>query len=159
MAQKTNQEAPLTALLSFVRAFITYQPLRTEVWASDYFTVPENARVYEILPRASLDPRAEVARAQDTVENQPTAIFLPGRMFDVLGTRLGQGGGWYDRFLADAPVEWIRVGFCFDTQFSDTPLPRQAWDEPVDLVCVVDRGTGVLTTHETRARLEPFGTL
>ena len=159
MAQKGNQEAPLTALLAFVSAFITYQPLRTEVHAEELFSIPQGAVVYEILPRAALDPFLEVERAQEKVDTLSAVIFLPGRQFDAGGTRKGQGGGWYDRFLANAPVEWLRVGFCYDDQFSETPLPRQPWDEPVDVVCVLNRATNELSCIETRARLEPFDTL
>lgn len=136
--------------------YVTYQPLRTEVTFRGLFTVPDDAVVYEIAPRAFLDPVEEVARAQETVSGLSTAILMPGRAFDALGTRLGQGGGWYDRFLAQAPVEWLRIGFCFDDQFSSTPLPRQAWDEPVDVVCVLERKTKILRAMETRARMPAF---
>ncbi len=159
MAQEDYQEAPVTALLASSRAFITYQPLRTEVRMGDFFTIPESALVYEILPRASLDPLREAEVAREKIGSLPATVFMPGRRFDALGTRLGQGGGWYDRFLAKAPVEWLRMGFCFDDQFSETPLPRQSWDESVDVVCVLERATGKLKTIETRARMPAFDTL
>jgi 5-formyltetrahydrofolate cyclo-ligase len=156
MAQERNKEALLGALCASVRAFVTYQPLRTEVSLDDYVTPGTGVPVYTIAPRASLDPHEEVARAQDVVGDLPCVIFMPGRKFDAHGTRLGQGGGWYDRFLAKSPVEWIRVGFCFDYQFSATPLQRQPWDEPVDVVFVLNKETGVLSCTETRARMPAF---
>lgn len=160
MAQKeTGKEALLGALCASFQAFVLYQPLRTEVPLGDYLALSKDAPSYEIVPRASLDPAEEVLRAQQVVGTLPTLIALPGRQFDALGTRLGQGGGWYDRFLAKAPVEWLRVGFCFTTQFSETPLPRQPWDEPVDVVCVVDKETGLLSCTQTRARLPAFDTI
>lgn len=159
MAQEATKEALLGALCASARAFVTYQPLRTEVPLGDYVTPGTGVPAYTIAPRASLDPCEEVARAKGVVGDLPCTILMPGRTFDARGTRLGQGGGWYDRFLAEAPVEWIRVGFCFDDQFSATPLRRQPWDEPVDVVCVVTRATGVLSSVETRARMPAFDTI
>ncbi|HRH24699.1 MAG TPA: 5-formyltetrahydrofolate cyclo-ligase, partial [Candidatus Paceibacterota bacterium] len=47
------------------------------------------------------------------------------------------GGGWYDRFLTKVPRSWLRVGFCYEHQFSSTPLLRQSWDQEMDAVIVV----------------------
>ncbi len=156
MAQEGNQEALLGALCASVEAYVTYRPLRTEVPLTDVFPIPAGSQVYEILPRASLDPYEEVLGAVEALKGLSVAVLLPGRAFDNIGTRLGQGGGWYDRFLSKAPVEWIRIGFCFDNQLSDAPLPRQPWDEPVDIVCVLEQTTNTLTCMETRARMPAF---
>ncbi len=117
-------------------AFITYVPLRTEVPFLDYVDIPEGARIYEIAPRASLDPAEETKKAMEAVGDRPAAILIPGRSFDPSGTRHGQGGGWYDRFLAQVPRAWFRIGFCYERQFSATPLLRQPWDQPMDAVVV-----------------------
>lgn len=159
MAQEGTEEAPLARILGSIRAFVTYVPLRTEVPYPEHVLIPDGSLVYEIPPRASLDPTAEVSKAAALVGERPTAILLPGRAFDASGTRLGQGGGWYDRFLSMAPDSWVRIGFCFSSQFSEAPLPKQSWDEPVDVVCVLDSSTGTLSCRETRARLEAFDTL
>ena len=137
-------------------AFITYVPLRTEVPFRDFFTVPESALVYEIAPRAALDLIVEAQRAREAARDKKTCIFMPGRRFDASGTRFGQGGGWYDRFLLQVPESWVRVGFCFSRQFSTEPLMREEWDQIMDVVCVVEEKTGTLTAHETHAR---FATL
>lgn len=156
MAQKGNHKALLGALCASVEAYVTYRPLRTEVPLTDVFPIPTGSQVYEILPRASLDPYEEVLGAVEALRGLSVAVLLPGRTFDRIGTRLGQGGGWYDRFLSKVPVEWIRIGFCFDEQLSSAPLPRKPWDESVDVVCVLERKTGVLQVIETRARTEAF---
>lgn len=41
---------------------------------------------------------------------RPDLALVPGLAFDQNGGRLGMGGGWYDRVLADIPVK-VGVGF------------------------------------------------
>lgn len=66
----------------------------------------------------------------------PTAqldlIFLPLVGWDRSGTRLGMGGGFYDRSLAgiEGPA---RIGFAFGLQERET-LPAQPWDARLDYV-------------------------
>ncbi|MEX1163987.1 MAG: 5-formyltetrahydrofolate cyclo-ligase [Nitriliruptor sp.] len=72
-------------------------------------------------------------------------VVLPGLAFDPLGGRLGQGGGHYDRLLADLPDEVVRIGVCFACQLVPR-VPREAHDAAVDTV-VTDRAT-----YRTRAR-------
>lgn len=47
---------------------------------------------------------------------QPEIVFAPGLGFDQSGRRLGTGGGWYDRVLADIPT---KVGVVFRGQIAD----------------------------------------
>lgn len=142
---------PSLAVLESCGAFITYVPLRTEVPFKDFIHVSENARIYEIQPRAAQDPAQEAAAAEEAAAGCRTAIFIPGKRFDATGTRHGQGGGWYDRFLALVPLGWIRIGFCFSHQFSKEPLDREAWDQVMDYMCVVN-DSGEMTLYETLAR-------
>lgn len=143
--------ADLIALVNTFTTVITYAPLRTEVAFSAL--VPSMAgHVYEIPARAAIDPTEEALKAAAFANEEPTCVLIPGRRFDASGTRLGQGGGWYDRFLARVPSEWLRIGFCFDDQFSSTPLPRESWDQVMDYVAVVARDSGTLTLHATNAR-------
>ena len=142
------QESPLA-----FEAFITYVPLRTEVPFRTVFPLPENAFIYEIPPRASLDPFMEAHKARAAVGARGAAILMPGRRFDAAGTRFGQGGGWYDRFLSETPESWTRIGFCYARQFSETPLKREPWDQAVDVVYVVDEKAGTVSTRETKARI------
>ncbi len=61
----------------------------------------------------------------------PTALVLmPGLAFDQEGHRIGYGGGFYDRFLAQEPNH-PTLALCYDFQM----LPRvetQEFDIPVD---------------------------
>ena len=59
-------------------------------------------------------------------------ILVPGVAFDCAGHRLGQGGGYYDRLLAEASCPCVGLAF-HDMLFEE--LPRNAWDRPVNAVC------------------------
>lgn len=146
------QENKIQKIIAPDGAFITYVPLRTEVPFRDYLPIPDSATTYEIAPRASLDPVEEAKKAIVVVGETPTTIFIPGRSFDASGTRHGQGGGWYDRFLTHVPRAWHRVGFCYEHQFSPTPLVRQSWDQAMDTVCVV-KNDGSLVTYEAEEKV------
>lgn len=65
-------------------------------------------------------------------------VFLPLLGFDARGTRLGAGGGYYDRWLAGRRgVRPLLCGYAFGVQeFSE--LPRAAWDAPIDAVITED---------------------
>jgi 5-formyltetrahydrofolate cyclo-ligase len=127
------------------QTFITYVPLRTEADFASVLSVSDS--VYQIRPRAALDPSDEARTAIHFAGVSRTCVLMPGRAFDASGTRLGQGGGWYDRFLAQVPDEWLRIGFCTPDRFSQEPLPHNSWDQPVDIVCVVGNTTDFYETH------------
>lgn len=49
-------------------------------------------------------------------EIKPEIALVPGLAFDRRGYRLGMGGGWYDRVLADIP---LKIGVCYGGQVVD----------------------------------------
>ncbi len=64
-------------------------------------------------------------------------LFCPLVAVDKAGTRMGMGGGYYDRSLAKSYrlhlPKPITVGWCYDFQLVDT-LERQVWDVPMDML-------------------------
>lgn len=54
-------------------------------------------------------------------DTSPDLAIVPGLAFTRDGLRLGQGGGFYDRYLAQHPATY-KVGLCFDPQLADTLL-------------------------------------
>lgn len=58
-------------------------------------------------------------------------ILVPGVAFDRLGHRLGQGAGYYDRFLPG--MHAARVGICHDFALLEE-VPFQEHDIPMDFV-------------------------
>ena len=61
-------------------------------------------------------------------------VLLPALAVDEDGTRIGQGGGWYDRALRHARPGAPIVAVIFDDEWSAQPLPRLSHDIPVDAV-------------------------
>lgn len=53
-------------------------------------------------------------------------VLVPGVAFTRDGLRLGQGGGYYDRFLAEYPGLWA-IGLAFTEQVAES-LPCEAHD-------------------------------
>jgi 5-formyltetrahydrofolate cyclo-ligase len=87
----------------------------------------------------------------------PVLLVVPGVGFDLRGTRLGRGGGYYDRAIATLRhlTDVVVIGVGFDTQVVDR-LPSDPWDEPVD-VLVTERRVLVPATTGERA-VPPGGT-
>ena len=67
------------------------------------------------------------------IADDPTALVLmPGMAFDPEGHRVGYGGGFYDKFLAQEPGH-PTVALCYDFQMLPH-LETEEYDIPVDLV-------------------------
>lgn len=65
-------------------------------------------------------------------------LLVPGIGFDRHGYRIGYGGGYYDRFLAQNPdFAKTAAGFCFGFQIVQK-LPEDTWDIPVQALCSED---------------------
>lgn len=63
----------------------------------------------------------------------PDVILVPLLGFDKHGTRLGYGGGYYDRTLARLAKRPKLIGFAFAMQEFDH-IPHRAHDVPLDAV-------------------------
>lgn len=68
-------------------------------------------------------------------------VLAPGLAVDPTGTRLGQGGGCYDKALPRRRPGTPVVVLLHPEELlgrGDEPLPRQAHDQPVDAVVTAD---------------------
>ena len=59
--------------------------------------------------------------------DEPSVWVVPGLAFSCDGARLGYGGGWYDRFLAEASPEAVTLGIAYRFQIADN-LPQESHD-------------------------------
>ena len=64
-------------------------------------------------------------------------IVVPAVAYDRRGRRLGRGGGFYDRFLAQDKLQATTCGLAFARQIVEE-LPAESHDYPVEIV-VTDR--------------------
>lgn len=82
---------------------------------------------FEIGSLGILEPRKEIEAADASL---PNFAVIPGLAFDLHGYRLGRGGGFYDRLLADPAFRAYTCGLCFERQVLNN-LPREPHDQPV----------------------------
>ena len=74
-----------------------------------------------------LTPKAQFLRI---TEEEPDLVIVPGVAFSKNGYRIGYGGGFYDRYLADK-LNAARIGIAFQVQMVDE-VPVDVHDIPVE---------------------------
>ena len=84
--------------------------------------------------------------SKEAMSIKPTEIDLivvPAIAFSRGGHRLGMGGGYYDRFLANTQA--VRIGFAFSCQIKQS-LPTDEWDVKMDYLVTQDGITDCRTS-------------
>lgn len=74
------------------------------------------------------EPIADAPVAEDAT----ALVLMPGLAFTKNGDRMGYGGGFYDRFLAEEPNH-PTLALCYAFQMVEQ-LPTEEFDIPVDCV-------------------------
>lgn len=95
------------------------EPLEFRIWAPD---APLYEAGFGTLAPSDLAPRAE-----------PDIVLMPLLGYDSEGTRLGYGGGYYDRTLSSLRKKPLLVGLAFSAQKLEK-IPRGGHDVPLDAV-------------------------
>ena len=85
-------------------------------------------------------PHGIMQPADSAADIVPDVLFVPLLAFDEAGRRLGQGGGYYDRWIADHR-EVLRIGLAWDTQRIDE-VPSEPHDMALHLVVTPTRVYG-----------------
>jgi 5-formyltetrahydrofolate cyclo-ligase len=83
-------------------------------------------------PSSPFLPQVTIAEAD--------VVISPALAVDPTGTRLGHGGGWYDRCLVDARKDALLLVFCYPEELrtAEHPVPREAHDFPIHGVVTPD---------------------
>ena len=136
------QTSKIIGLYKAIGGEVSVEPLFSECWKLGKRTcIPlfnEETRLYEM---AEIEESTPFRIGHYGIQEPIAASLLeikkidlmavPGVAFDFYGNRLGRGGGYYDRILAE--LCGISIGVAFDFQvFSD--IPRENHDKPVDFV-------------------------
>ena len=118
----------LTALpaLGVAETLLGFTPLAGEPDTRSLFAWCAATGRLVSVPEAEVDP------------SWPDVVVVPGLAFTAAGDRLGQGGGWYDRFLSQVRPDCTTIGVCFAEQVVES-LPVEGHDVVMDHV-VSDRG-------------------
>jgi len=66
-------------------------------------------------------------------------LIMPLLACDIYGTRIGMGGGFYDKTLASTGQRPFRLGIAHDFQLIEQPLHRETWDQPLDALLTPSR--------------------
>ena len=72
--------------------------------------------------------------AQELHLEELDVVFVPGVAFDRTRLRLGRGGGYYDRLIAQLSPHTTTIGVAFDFQILDTLPVYAPHDEKTDFV-------------------------
>ncbi|KAI4444229.1 putative protein YqgN [Schaedlerella arabinosiphila] len=112
-----------------------------------YFGIPEPEA--ELLERAAADRDISQTLGTGLPETGEDDILmiLPGAAFDRMGSRIGYGKGFYDRYLQDFP-RCRRMGLAYMVQCVEE-IPAREWDIRAEVV-ITEKGNFV--TCKTNCR-------
>jgi len=74
-----------------------------------------------------------LSKNQPFPEREFDLILVPALGFDRENNRLGLGGGWYDRFVAQHP-QAKKIGIAYAWALVEDGIPVEPWDMKLDLV-------------------------
>lgn len=77
----------------------------------------------------------EPAKAEIVLPSEIHSWIVPGLAFTMGGKRLGYGGGWYDRFLAAASKDAVKIGVAYSCQIV-ADLPSELHDILLSDICM-----------------------
>lgn len=152
-ASSSGDKAALRSRMRAIRLELTDRAARSEsIWRAvvdlpaatlaetvlAFATIPGEPEIEQFQIWCAATGRMVAVPESDIDPTWPDLVVVPGLAFTASGDRLGQGGGWYDRFLAGTRPDCTTVGVCFAEQVLDA-LPVEPHDVVIDHV-VTDAG-------------------
>lgn len=89
----------------------------------------------EIVYYNLLEPKPDACKKVD--KQNIDLLIVPGLLFDQQGYRVGFGGGYYDRYLADFPNHTVSLASANQVVRN---VPAESFDIPVDTI-ITDKGS------------------
>ena len=129
-----NTLEKLTERINNCSILITYRPLADEEDPDSLplFSPDSPTKRLFVSSSRSTPPENYAQKFVRACRGKKVCLLIPGKKFDYAGARIGRGGGWYDRFLATVPADWLRIGVAKKQSLSRRPLKKRNWDESVD---------------------------
>ncbi len=148
----TLERLPAVASAGVIFAFVAYRSepatlplIRRWLRQGKTVAVPRTIPGSHIEPRLLTNPDAQLEPGfcsipepviEKTTGIDPARIdtvIVPGSVFDPAGGRLGYGGGYYDKFLADQAPDALRIGIAFELQVVER-VPLLPHDQRLDFL-------------------------
>jgi len=155
-SKNVNDKLSELSIYKQAKVVMGYYPLKGEVdilqivrkdLGSKRFCFPvmdleaKNLRIFEITnlnsdfvsgPWGVMQPDTKKTKEVDIKEID--VVIVPGLAFDRKRSRLGRGGGFYDRFLQNITPPTTKVGVAFDFQILENLPTNLSWDQKVDTI-------------------------
>lgn len=93
----------------------------------EYMGSPTELEPSTLLPNKFLEPKSNVAYKPGI-----DLLILPALSIDQFGNRLGKGGGYYDRYLAN--YTGFSLAIIYDFEYSLEKIPTGIYDQKVSAV-------------------------
>lgn len=72
--------------------------------------------------------------ADDDFSEIIDSMIVPGIAFSRIGSRIGFGKGYYDKFINNLKTKPLIIGLCFDEQIIDAEMNFEEHDAKMDIV-------------------------
>ena len=109
-----------------------HRPLSTDLAGVGNESSKVKTVVHSASSGTSMSPDLLPLTEQSVPADEIEGCVVPALAYDRNGTRLGRGGGYYDRFLSN--FKGLKLGVTFDEGLADETLPRESHDQAMHIV-------------------------